>query len=127
MPLIFCQGGSFGGYSLYVKDGKPNFCYNYMSMERYYVRSEKGFDCERNQVKLDFKYDGGGFGKGGLATLYLNNEKVGEGRIENTMGYFCSFDETANVGCQRTTPVTEEYTVKDSPFQGKIYSVNIKN
>ena len=124
--VIFCQGGRFGGYSLYVKDAIPVFCYNYVSMERYYVRSNKPLTDERNQVKLVFTYDGGGYGKGGLAELYINNEKVGEARVENTMGYFYSFDETANVGCQRATPVTEEYTVENSAFKGKIYSVNIK-
>ncbi|WNY26227.1 arylsulfatase [Methanolapillus millepedarum] len=123
--VIFSQGGRFGGYSLYVKDGKPNFCYNFVSMEHYYARSNKPLADGRNQIKLDFKYDGG-VGKGGTATIYVNNEKVGEGRVENTMGYFYSFDETANVGCQRATPVTEEYTVADSMFKGKIYSVNIK-
>lgn len=124
--VIFSQGGRFAGYSLYVKDGKPNFCYNWIGRERYYARSEKPLTDERNQIKVDFKYDGGGMSKGGNATLYVNNEKVGEGRVEHTMGLFFSFDETANVGCQRGTPVTEEYTVKDSEFQGKIYNVNIK-
>ncbi len=124
--VIFAQGGRFGGYSLYVKDGKPVFCYNFCSQERYYARSEKAFDSERNQVKVIFKYDGGGYAKGGTATLYLNNEKVGETRIDKTMGYFLSFDETADVGIQNFTPVTEEYSVKTSEFKGKIFNVTIK-
>lgn len=124
--VIFSQGGRFGGYSLYILDGKPNFCYNYVSMERYYAKSSKALSDERNQIKLEFEYDGEGLGKGGDLTLFVNNEIVGKGRVENTMGYFYSFDETANVGCQRGTPVTEEYTVENSEFKGKIYSVNIK-
>lgn len=124
--VIFCQGGRFGGYSLYVKDGKPNFCFNFVSMERYYARGEKPLGDERCHIVVDFKYDGGGYGLGGDLTLSVNNEVVGKGRVEHTMGFFVSFDETAEVGHAAATPVTEEMPVKDSPFQGKIYSVNIK-
>ncbi len=124
--VIFAIGGRFGGMSLYVKDEKPCFCYNYVRQEYYYVKSEKPLTDERNQIVLDFKYDGGGIGKGGLATLYVNNQKVAEGRIDNTIMNQWSFDETVDVGEQISTPVTEEYTVKDSRFQGRIFSVNVK-
>ncbi len=125
--VIFSQGGRFGGYSLYVKDGKPSFCYNFIGRDRYYARAEKPLSGEqRYQIKVDFKYDGNGFGKGGDYTLYVNNEKVDSFRIEKTTPFLFSFDESANVGLQRSTPVTEEYTVKDSKFKGRIYSVNIK-
>ncbi len=123
--VIFAQGGRFGGYSLYVKDGVPCFCYNWLAMERYYIRSAKPFGDVRNQIRFEFRYDGGGRGKGGLGTLYVNNEKVQEGRIEHTMGNQLSFDETADVGVQHATPVTEEYSVENSAFQGRIYNVKI--
>ncbi len=124
--VIFAQGGRFGGYSLYVKDGVPTFCYNFVAMERTYIRSSKKLTDERNQILLDFKYDGGGYGKGGAFTMYINNEKVADGRVERTMGNQMSFDETADVGHQPLTPVTDEYTIKASKFQGKIFSVSIK-
>ncbi len=124
--VIFAQGGRFGGYALYVKDGKPIFCYNFVSMERYYAKAEKTLTDERNHIVVDFKYDGGGYGKGGDLTLSVNNEVWATGRVENTMGFFYSFDETVEVGKFSATPVTEDFTVKDSAFQGKIFSVNIK-
>ncbi len=124
--VIFAEGGRFGGYSLYVKDGVPTFCYNFLALDKYFIRAGKPLRDERNQIRFEFKYDGGGMGKGGNATLYVNNEKVGEGRIEKTIPNQMSFDETADVGMQRATTVSDEYTVKTSKFQGKIFSVNIK-
>ncbi len=124
--VIFAQGGRFGGYALYVKDGVPAFCYNFVSMDRYYAKADKKLTDERNQIKVDFKYDGGGFGKGGNLTLSVNSEVWATGRADNTMGFFYSFDETVEVGKYSATPVTEDFTVKDSGFQGKIYSVTIK-
>ncbi len=126
--VILAQGGRFGGYSLYVKDGIPTFCYNWAGRERYYVRATKALnpEDERNQIRYEFAYDGGGLGKGGQGTLFVNGEKVGEGRIEHTLAQQISMDEGADVGRQRATPVTEEYGIKDSVFQGKIYSVAIK-
>ncbi len=124
--VIFAIGGRFGGMSLYVKDAKPCFCYNYVKQNYYYVKSDKPFTDERNQVRLEFVYDGGGLGKGGLATLFVNNEKVAEGRVEKTIPNQWSFDETVDVGHQVSTPVTEEYSIKTSRFQGRIMSVNVK-
>ncbi len=124
--VVFAQGGRFGGYSLYVKDGVPCFCYNWLAMKHYYIRSSKAFNDQRNQLRFVFTYDGGGRNKGGKGELYVNNEKVAEGRIEHTMGNQMSFDETADVGCQHATPVTEEYSVKTSRFEGKIFNVTVK-
>ncbi len=124
--VLFAFGGRPGGYALYVKDGVPTFCYNWVAHEFYYARSAKKLTSARNQIKLHFQYDGGGLAKGGNMTLYLNGEKVGEGRCEHTMGFNYGFDATANVGMQRGNPVTEEYTISGSKFQGAIYGVTVK-
>ncbi len=124
--VIFAQGGRFGGYSLYIKDGIPCFCYNWLGRERYYARAAKALSDERNQIRMVFSYDGGGMGKGGSAVLTVNNESAAECRIEHTIGNQISMDELAEVGMQRGTPVTEEYDIPGSKFQGKIFSVTIK-
>ncbi len=124
--VIFALGGRFGGFSLYVKNGVPTFCYNFVGMKHDYFSSSKPLSDERNQIKVDFDYDGGGLGKGGVVTLFVNNEKVTTGRLEHTTPLQYSFDETADVGAQHLTAVTDEYTVETSTFQGKIFSVNVK-
>ena len=124
--VIFTQGNRFGGFVLYVKDGVPNYCYNWFGMHRYYARGTKPLEYGKNQVRMEFQYDGGGLGKGGVATLFVNHEKFGEGRIDQTIPGMMTVDGSASCGLQRQTPVTDEYTIEGSEFTGDIYQVNIK-
>jgi arylsulfatase len=74
-------------------------------------------------IRLNFDYDGGGFGKGGVATILVNGEVVASGRIERTQPMIFSADETANVGVDDATPVTNDYKERDNAFTGKILKV----
>ena len=77
-------------------------------------------------IRFDFNYDGGGFGKGGTGTLTVNGEKVAEGRIDHTNAFIFSGDETADVGVDEATPVTEDYKESDNKFTGKIRKVTVE-
>ena len=79
----------------------------------------------KSTIRLEFAYDGGGLGKGGLATIYVNDKKVAEGRIERTQPMIFSADETADVGEDDATPVTEDYKAYDNKFTGKILKVTV--
>ncbi len=124
--VILCQAGRFGGWSLYVKDGKPRYCYNWVGLERYTVSSDKPLPAGKVTIKYEFAYDGGGFGKGGKGTLFVNGEKVAEGRIGNTNAFIFSADETADVGVDEATPVTDDYKERDNKFTGKIGKVVVE-
>jgi hypothetical protein len=78
-------------------------------------------------VKLDFIYDGGGLGKGGKATIYVNDKAVGDGRVEKTQPNIFSADETADVGLDNQTPVAEGigYGPEETRFTGKINKVTV--
>ena len=78
-----------------------------------------------HQVRVEFAYDGGGLGKGGNATLFVDGKKVGEGRVEMTVPMMFSADETCDVGRDTGTAVSSEYTVADSEFNGKVLGVQI--
>ena len=80
--VIIAQGGSFNGWSLYAKDGKLKYCYNFLGIKLFYAESNKAIPAGQHQVRMEFKYDGGGLAKGGNALLYLDGTKVGEGRVE---------------------------------------------
>jgi hypothetical protein len=82
--VLVAQGARFGGWSLYVKDGKPTYHYNFLGLKRFTVASDKPLVPGNATILLDFAYDGGGPGKGGTATLFVNGNKVGQGRIEAT-------------------------------------------
>jgi arylsulfatase A-like enzyme len=125
--VILAQGGRFGGWSLYLKDGKPAYTYNFVGLQRYTVASPQSLPPGMATVKLDFAYDGGGPGKGGMATLSVNGEKVAEGRIEKTTPYIFSADEGADVGMDEETPVTEAYQAGvKSRFTGRIQKVTVE-
>jgi hypothetical protein len=121
--VILAQGGRFGGWSLYLKDGKPAFCYNYLGLNQYTVLSPQPLASGKSTVRLDFAYDGGGLGKSGTATLLVNGNKTASGRIDRTQGLAFSADETAGVGIDEATNVTTDYKEGDNSFSGKILKV----
>ena len=124
---ILVQGGRFGGWALYVKDGKPGYDYNFLGLQRFSVVSPRPLAPGKSTIELDFAYDGGGMGKGGTATLLVNGEKVAEGRIERTQAVIFSADETADVGIDLGTPVVEAVGCEErSRFTGRIPRVTLE-
>lgn len=124
--VILSQGGRFGGWSLYLKEGQPIYMYNFLGLARFAVESEAKLPEGKSTVTLDFAYDGKpALGAGGTATLSINGKKTGSARIQRTQFGVWSADETANVGADRETPVSADYTEETSKFTGKINKVTI--
>jgi arylsulfatase A-like enzyme len=124
---IISQGGRFGGWSLYVKEGIPAYDYNFLGMQRTSIVSSKPVGPGKSTIKLDFAYDGGGLGKGGLATLFVNGEQVAQNRIEHTQCCIFSADETADVGIDLGTPVVEAIgSEAKSRFTGHIPKLTVE-
>jgi len=123
--VILSQGGRFGGWSLYMKENKPEFTYNFLGLDRYVVSSSENLPKGPVTVKLDFVYDGGGLGKGGEATIYVNDKAFANARIEKTQPNIFSADETADVGLDNQTPVAEGigYGPEETRFTGKINKI----
>ena len=84
--VMIAQGGRFGGWSLYAKDGKAKFYYNVLGIKSYEVESSSPIPAGKTQVRMEFAYDGGGPGKGGNVTLYCDGKAVGTGRVDQTQG-----------------------------------------
>ncbi|WP_145095608.1 arylsulfatase [Anatilimnocola aggregata] len=123
--VIVAQAGRFGGWSLYVKDGKPTYAYNFLGLRTDKVAATKPLLPGKATIRFEFTYDGGGFGKGGQGVLLVNGEKVGEGRIERTQGFIFSADEGADVGQDGETPVSDDYQAGNNKFTGKIRQVTV--
>jgi len=124
---LIAQGGRFGGWSLYVKDGVPAYDYNFLGLQRTSITSSKKLSPGKAEVRLQFDYDGGGPAKGGLATLFVNGEKVAEGRIPATQPGIFSADETADVGIDLGTPVVEAIGAEaKSRFSGRIPRLTVQ-
>jgi arylsulfatase A-like enzyme len=124
---VLVQGGRFGGWALYVKDGKPSYTYNYLGMQSFTVSAPDALPAGKATVRFDFVYAGGGMGKGGDATITVNGAKVAEAKIPMTQGLIFSADETADVGMDDATPVVESVGAGHaSRFTGKIDKVTVQ-
>jgi arylsulfatase A-like enzyme len=123
--VILSQGGRFGGWALYVVNGKPAYTYNYLGLKETTVSSSDRLPPGKNTVKLEFAYDGNGRGKGGTATLFIKEKKVGTGRIEATEANIFSADDAADVGMDEGTNVSRAYKAHDNKFTGTIDKVRI--
>jgi hypothetical protein len=123
--VIVAQGGNIGGWSLYVKNGKLKYCYNLFGIHYFYVEADASLSKGQHQVRMEFDYDGGGFGKGGTARLYVDGKKAGEGRIEGTAPMVFSADDGCDVGRDTGAPVSEDYGPTHNEFNGFIKGVQL--
>ncbi|MFF5294369.1 arylsulfatase [Paractinoplanes globisporus] len=123
--VIIAQGGRFGGWCLYVDNGKVRFVYNLLGIREFVTEADVVLPAGRHQVRMAFAYDGGGLGKGGDVTLYHDDAPVGRGRVEATQPMIFSADETTDIGYESGTTVTSGYTAASSRFTGRINGVRI--
>jgi arylsulfatase A-like enzyme len=123
--VIIAQGGAFGGWTLYAKEGKPAYCYNLFGLQQFKVYGGSAIPAGEHQVRMEFAYDGGGLGKGGDVSLFVDGEKVGEGRVDATVPMAFSADETTDVGSDTATPVTDDFVAGETEFNGRVSWVEI--
>ena len=123
--VLIAQGGAFGGFSLYLTDGRPAYCYNLFGLQQFKVYGDDPVPAGDHQVRAEFTYDGGGLGKGGDVALFVDGEQVGAGRVDATVPMLFSADETTDVGSDTATPVSDDYGPKDSVFTGRIHWVQL--
>jgi arylsulfatase len=111
-------GGRFGGWALFLNDSKPQFVYalSNQPQHKYRVASQEAIAPGNHVVRVAFKYDGGGVGKGGTATLFVDDKQVAQGQVAATLPARFSLDETWDVREDTGTPIVEDYVDK-MPFQ----------
>ena len=122
--MIVAQGGSIGGWSLYLKDSKPRYCYNLLGIQRFYVGTDTEVPAGTHQVRMEFDYAGPGLGKGGTVTLYLDSVEIGQGEVAGTAAMIFSADDTCDVGVENGALVAEDYPVPNA-FTGEVNWVEI--
>ncbi len=125
LGVIIAQGGRTNGWSLYAKAGKLKFCYNFLGVKLTFIEGSQPIPAGKHQVRMEFKYDGGGLAKGGTVSLYVDGKKDGEGRIEMTIPMIFSGDETCNVGKDEGSPVSPDYGPRGNGFNGTVNWVQI--
>jgi arylsulfatase len=123
--VVIAQGGRFGGWAVYVKDGMAKFVYNALGIHEYATTADTPIPSGTHQVRMEFAYDGGGLAKGGDVTLFYDGKPVGTGRVEHTQPMIFSADETTDIGYESGTTVSPDYTAHESRFTGKINWVQL--
>ena len=123
--VIIAQGADIGGWSLYAKEGKLRYCYNWGGFKHFIVEGATKLPAGAHQVRMEFKYDGGGLGKGGLATLFLDGKQVGEGRIDATLAMIFSADDGCDIGKDGGSAISPDYAPGNNAFNGKVRGVQI--
>jgi len=123
--VIVAQGGNIGGWSLYAKGGKLKYCYNLLGVHYFYVEASGALPAGDHQVRMEFAYEGGGLGKGGTATLYVDGKQVGAGKVAATAAMIFSADDGCDVGRDSGSPVSEDYGARGNEFNGRVKGVEI--
>lgn len=123
--MIVTQGGSEGGYGLYLRDGKPTFVYNFLGVERPTFVADAAIAAGKATIVADFKYDGGGMGKGGTLTLSVNGKQAAQGRLERTVPIQFSIGEGLDVGMDNGSAVDWTYQMPFK-FTGRIEHVTVE-
>jgi arylsulfatase len=123
--VIIALGGSVGGWTLYARNGKLKHCYNFFGIKQFFAEGTQPIPAGKHQVRMEFKYDGGGLAKGGAVSLFVDGKKDGEGRVDMTVPMLFSADETCDVGKETGSPTSPDYGPKDNEFSGQVNWVQI--
>jgi arylsulfatase len=123
---VVAQGANFGGWALYFLDGHLKYCYNFLGLALYTIEAPDLMPQGKHQVRMDFNYDGNGLGKGGTATLFVDNKQVAQGKLEHTAPIIFSADSTCMVGDKIGAPLSKDFKDQNNKFNGKISWVRIE-
>jgi hypothetical protein len=123
--VIAALGGGVGGWSLYALNGKLKHCYNFFGIQRFFAEGTRPIPAGTHQVRMEFKYDGGGLAKGGIVSLFVDGKKDGEGRVDITVPMLFSADETCDVGKETGSAVSTDYGPTGNEFSGEVNWVQI--
>src|SRR5258705_6005783 len=124
--VIISQGANNGGWALYFNEGKLKYCYNYGGFENYFVESSGPIAAGEHKVRMEFAYAGGGLGKGGKVTLYVDGKQVGAGDVAATLAIVYSADDGLDVGEDSGAPVSPDYGARDNAFNGTIKGIAVE-
>lgn len=121
--VLVADGGLSSGYTIYVKDGRPSYSYNYFRRQVTTITAPDRLQPGHARIEVQFAYDGGGIGKGATVTMRVNGTDVGQARLAQTVPNIYSYDETFDVGEDTATPVGP-YTAP-FPYGGTIQKVEL--
>jgi hypothetical protein len=124
--MIVTDGGRFGGYGLYLLNGKPVFTYNLLALEKFRWEGQEPLTPGKHTLEFEFKYDGPGIAKGGTGVLRVDGKDVANRSIAHTTPVLLTIDETFDIGSDTHTPADDADYQVPFPFTGTISKVHFK-
>ena len=123
--VVATQGGRFGGWGIVVYKGVPTFTYKFFNLPGQMVKlgGTQPLSPGQHKIGVDFQYDGGGLGKGGLFILKADGAELARGRIEHTVpGWFPT--DGVGIGRDTGTPIAEDYKMPFA-FTGTVERLDV--
>jgi len=126
--VIVAEGGSMGGYSLYIDNGMPVYEYNFFGRGDYRLAGKEPLATGTHTVVLEYRQRTP-FKRfreffGGPARLLVDGVEVAQGEIEKVVPGRFSATETLDIGMDLGSPVSRSYAAKAPfAFSGKIDNV----
>ena len=118
--MIATVGGRWGGWGLYILNGKPVFNYNMLILAQYQWVGEDSLAPGKHTIVFDYTYDGPGIAKGGSGVLTVDGKVVATGKQANSIAFLQVADETFDVGVDTRTEINgKDYQVPFA-FNGTI-------
>jgi len=117
--VLLALGGRFAGFSFFVQNNRLQFVYNFLGLERYNVVATEALPAGAAKLRMEFTSTGD---NKGVAALFINERKVGEGPIARTVPLSFNLSEGLTAGRDPSTPVTESYQAPFT-FTGKLKKV----
>jgi arylsulfatase len=108
--VLLSLGGRFAGYSFYVQQNRLSYTYNFLGLERFTISATDPLPAGAATLRMEFTSTEKGKG---IAALFVNGKKVGEGPISRTVPMTFGLSEGVTVGRDPATPVSESY---QAPF-----------
>jgi arylsulfatase len=135
--MILTSGGRFGGYGLYLLEGKPVFLWNLVDLKRLRWEDPDALAPGKHTVEFDFKYDGlgvgtlafnnmSGLGKGGTGTLKVDGRVVDSRTMNRTLPMILQWDESFDIGSDTLTGVNDADYKPPFPLTAKLNKLTIK-
>ncbi|GEB58177.1 arylsulfatase [Streptomyces gardneri] len=117
--VVYAHGGIAGGHSLYIKNQRLHYAFNWVGTHLQHVASDREINPGRHVLTAEFTASGRNTdpampGAAGTLTLYVDDQQVGSGAIVTQPGYFCVVGDGICVGRDDASPVTPDY---QAPFR----------
>jgi arylsulfatase len=135
--MLATQGGRFGGWGLYLLQGKPVYVWNLLDLKRVRWEGPEALASGKHTLEFDFTYDGLGFatlafnnrsglGRPGTGVLKVDGKEVATQHMEHTVPVILQWDETFDIGADMGTSIDDEDYESPFEFTGTLDRLTIK-